>query len=142
MGSFCSKHDTHSGSQQVLGGGAQGQGYRSSADVRAAAAEAAERRLKQGQARGTHAANPKRGRLAAQLEASAKVAKTPATREEERLVHLLLVSDPATVTSLEPISRDAGIYDEFAHLGGIEGPNLRPQANGPPVPPRGGDTFI
>ena len=50
MGSLCSRPNTHSGSHQVLGGGApsssDARNYHSTTDTRAAAAEAAERRLK------------------------------------------------------------------------------------------------
>ncbi|KAF8140247.1 hypothetical protein EV363DRAFT_1393156 [Boletus edulis] len=72
MGSLCSRPGTHSGSHQVLGGPSSSntQNGQSSTEARAAAAEAAERRVKSAQARGTHASNPKRGHLAAQLEVS------------------------------------------------------------------------
>ncbi|KAF8445954.1 hypothetical protein L210DRAFT_2945575 [Boletus edulis BED1] len=85
MGSFCSRPGTHSGSHQVLGGPSSSntQNGQSSTEARAAAAEAAERRVKSAQARGTHASNPKRGHLAAQLEASKSVKPVPASRQEE-----------------------------------------------------------
>jgi len=51
-----------------------------------AAAEAAERRLKAAQARGTSSSNPNKGRLAAQLEASKVAKKVPETGPEERVV--------------------------------------------------------
>ncbi|KAH7930988.1 hypothetical protein BV22DRAFT_977338, partial [Leucogyrophana mollusca] len=91
MGSLCSKSSNHSGGHQVLGGAAsasdgQSQGYGSASDPRAAAAEAAERRLKAAQARGTHASNPNRGRLAAQVEASKAPKPVSDARQEERLV--------------------------------------------------------
>lgn len=74
MGSLCSKHDTHSGSQPILRGetAAGRRDYGSSTDARAAAAAAAERRLKSGQARGTgtRAGNSKAERLATQREPS------------------------------------------------------------------------
>jgi len=69
----------------VLGAGAaSSSNTQSTADARAAAAEAAERRLKSAQARGTHASNPKRGRLANQLEASKAAKPVPASRQEEQ----------------------------------------------------------
>ncbi|KAF8560370.1 hypothetical protein OG21DRAFT_1502671 [Imleria badia] len=90
MGSLCSRPGTHAGSHQVLGRGASSsnvQNYQSTTtDARAAAAEAAERRLKSAQARGTHASNPKRGRLASQLEASKSAKPVPASRQEGPLV--------------------------------------------------------
>ncbi|KAF9241367.1 hypothetical protein BU15DRAFT_73491 [Melanogaster broomeanus] len=93
MGSLCSKPGTHSGSHQVLGGGntassSNGQDYgaTTSPDARAAAAEAAERRLKSERTRGTHTSNPKRGRLTAQLQASKSAKPVPASRQEEPLV--------------------------------------------------------
>ncbi|KAG0708877.1 hypothetical protein DFH29DRAFT_794702 [Suillus ampliporus] len=91
MGSLCSKASAHSGGHQVLGSTAtrsngQDYGTTSPPDPRAAAAEAAERRMKTAQARGTNASNPNRGRLAGQVE-TAKVAKpVPTSREEEPLV--------------------------------------------------------
>ncbi|KAG2154864.1 hypothetical protein DEU56DRAFT_770854 [Suillus clintonianus] len=88
MGSLCSKSSVHSGGHQVLGStaGQPNDGTTPPPDPRAAAAEAAERRLKTAHARGTNASNPNRGRLAEQVEA-AKVAKpVPTPRDEERLV--------------------------------------------------------
>ncbi|KAH7911190.1 hypothetical protein BJ138DRAFT_1086051 [Hygrophoropsis aurantiaca] len=90
MGSLCSRSSSHSGGHQVLGGaipssGGPSQGY-GSASPRAAAADAAERRLKSAQARGTNASNPNRGRLAAQLEATKTRKPLPEARQEERLV--------------------------------------------------------
>ncbi|TFK57288.1 hypothetical protein OE88DRAFT_1614260, partial [Heliocybe sulcata] len=78
MGSLCSKSSTHSGGHTVLGSDAQvlgGDGPPASSsrgDPRSAAAEAAERRMKAAQARGTNASNPNQGRLAAQAEEAAK----------------------------------------------------------------------
>ncbi|KAN0100633.1 hypothetical protein V8E55_000617 [Tylopilus felleus] len=90
MGSLCSRPGTHSGSHQVLGGGAlsssNAPNYQSTTDARAAAVAAAERRLKSEQARGTHASNPKRGHLAAQLEASKSAKPMPTQREGLPLV--------------------------------------------------------
>ncbi|KAI6153575.1 hypothetical protein BKA82DRAFT_997190 [Pisolithus tinctorius] len=89
MGSLCSKRNTHSGSQQILGGSTTATGrqdYGSSADARAAAAAAAERRLKSGQARRIHAANPKGSRPATQQEASKGTRMPTSNREEEPLV--------------------------------------------------------
>ncbi|KIJ21734.1 hypothetical protein PAXINDRAFT_95248 [Paxillus involutus ATCC 200175] len=91
MGSLCSKgSNTVTGGHQVLSKNStsppDGQNYGSTTNPRAAAAEAAERRLKSEQARATHASNPKRGRLAAQLEASRSAKPVPASRQEEQLV--------------------------------------------------------
>ncbi|KIJ68433.1 hypothetical protein HYDPIDRAFT_81520 [Hydnomerulius pinastri MD-312] len=89
MGSLCSKPGTHSGGHQVLGGNTaspNAQNYGTTSNPRAAAAEAAERRLKSAQARGTNASNPKRGRLAAQLEASKSAKAVPTSRQEEQVV--------------------------------------------------------
>ncbi|KAH7883601.1 hypothetical protein F5I97DRAFT_1894228 [Phlebopus sp. FC_14] len=97
MGSLCSKPNAHSGSHQVLGG-ALLDGQEHAPDPRLAAAEAAERRLKSQHARGTHPSNPKRGRLAAQIEASKSARPVPASRQEEQLV----VSAPI-LTSLLPL---------------------------------------
>ncbi|KDQ63738.1 hypothetical protein JAAARDRAFT_189279 [Jaapia argillacea MUCL 33604] len=88
MGSLCSKSSTLSGGHTVLGSSSSSpQGAPAARpDPRSAAAEAAERRMKAAQARGTTTGNPNQGRLAAQLEANKKVAKVPEQREEERLV--------------------------------------------------------
>ncbi|KAG2044832.1 hypothetical protein BDR03DRAFT_937334 [Suillus americanus] len=90
MGSLCSKASAHSGGHQVLGSTAaqsnDGTTATPHSDPRAAAAEAAERRLKTAHARGTNASNPNRGRLAEQV-VTAKAAKpVPTPRDEERLV--------------------------------------------------------
>ncbi|KAJ3734905.1 hypothetical protein DFJ43DRAFT_1062115 [Lentinula guzmanii] len=87
MGSICSKPSTHSGGHTVLGSISDNNNDASrtnEADPRAAAAEAAERRLKASQMRGTHSSNPNRGKLAAQASKPAKV--TPEPEQEERLV--------------------------------------------------------
>jgi len=87
MGSFCSKPRTHQGGHQVLGstsGPSNPRNPPSSSDPRAAAAEAAERRLKAAQARGTVASNPNKGQLAAKAATKPKLAPEP--RQEERLV--------------------------------------------------------
>jgi len=89
MGSLCSKSSAHSGGHTVLGstpGAANAAGDASSPpNPRAAAAEAAERRLKTAQARGTHASNPKKGQLASQAAKQSSKFK-PEPREQERLV--------------------------------------------------------
>ncbi|KAG7099221.1 hypothetical protein E1B28_001088 [Marasmius oreades] len=85
MGSLCSKPDAHSGSHTVVGSsGPATQPHSNPEDRRNAAAEAAERRLKAAQERGTNASNPNRGQLAA--KAGKPVKFTPEQREEERLV--------------------------------------------------------
>ncbi|EIW64681.1 uncharacterized protein TRAVEDRAFT_139761 [Trametes versicolor FP-101664 SS1] len=90
MGSLCSKSGTVSGGHQVLGSasssGPTGQPDGTRPDPRAAAAEAAERRMKASQARGTHSANPNAGRLAAQLEAQKGAPRVPEPRQQEQLV--------------------------------------------------------
>ncbi|KAG1750007.1 uncharacterized protein EDB91DRAFT_1047118 [Suillus paluster] len=91
MGSLCSRASAHSGGHQVLGSTAaqsngQNYGTTSAPDPRAAAAEAAERRLKTAQARGTNTSNPNRGRLAGQVETAKAAKPEPTPREEERLV--------------------------------------------------------
>ncbi|EPQ60806.1 hypothetical protein GLOTRDRAFT_68774 [Gloeophyllum trabeum ATCC 11539] len=96
MGSLCSKSSTHNGghtvlgsnsSAQVLGGNAPSE-QSSRVDPRSAAAQAAERRMKEAQTRGTNASNPNQGRLAAQAEAAARNANKalPSEREDSRLV--------------------------------------------------------
>jgi len=82
MGSLCSKSGSHSGGHTVLPSSIPGGS--SPSDPRAAAAEAAERRLKEARARGTHASNPNQGKLAAQLATQSKI--VPEARQEERLV--------------------------------------------------------
>lgn len=68
-------------------GSADSEGRPPPSDARAAAAEAAERRQQAQKQRGTHASNPNQGKLAAQLEASRKAARTPeAPRQGEQLV--------------------------------------------------------
>ncbi|KJA29222.1 hypothetical protein HYPSUDRAFT_32609 [Hypholoma sublateritium FD-334 SS-4] len=76
MGSLCSKSSTLEGGHTVLGSGPVNSNAPASnrpgassqrTDPRAAAAEAAERRLKAAQARGTNTGNPKQGKLASQL---------------------------------------------------------------------------
>ncbi|ESK88881.1 hypothetical protein Moror_13243 [Moniliophthora roreri MCA 2997] len=89
MGSLCSKPGTHSGGHTVLGSSSSGnnpshQPAPAPADRRSAAAEAAERRMKAAQERGTNAANPNRGKLAAEASKPAKV--VPEQQQEERLV--------------------------------------------------------
>ncbi|KZT30394.1 hypothetical protein NEOLEDRAFT_1053173 [Neolentinus lepideus HHB14362 ss-1] len=96
MGSLCSKSSTHSGGHTVLGSnsaaqvlGGNGPSQQSSrVDPRSVAAEAAERRMKAAQARGTNTSNPNQGRLAAQAEAAARNASKgiPQRPQEDRLV--------------------------------------------------------
>ncbi|KIM85223.1 hypothetical protein PILCRDRAFT_817222 [Piloderma croceum F 1598] len=88
MGSLCSKSDSHSGGHRVLGS-ADGPSVSTSGPrpaPRSAAAEAAEARLKSAQARGTNASNPKRGVLAAKVEAAKSAKRVPEQRQEERPV--------------------------------------------------------
>lgn len=82
MGALCSKSNTHSGGHTLVGPSTTGQA--APGDARAAAAEAAERRLKSAQARGTHHSNPNEGRLAAKAAQPVKI--VPEERREERLV--------------------------------------------------------
>ncbi|KAF9069040.1 hypothetical protein BDP27DRAFT_1421246 [Rhodocollybia butyracea] len=88
MGSLCSKPSNHSGGHTVLGSTSGNDNGASDStnrgDPRLAAAEAAERRLKASQMRGTHSSNPNQGKLAAQASKPAKLAPEP--QEEERLV--------------------------------------------------------
>ncbi|KAJ4486181.1 hypothetical protein J3R30DRAFT_1466726 [Lentinula aciculospora] len=87
MGSLCSKPSTHSGGHTVLGSTSDNNNDASrmhQADPRAAAAEAAERRLKASQMRGTHSSNPSQGKLAAQASKPAKLVPEP--QREERIV--------------------------------------------------------
>ncbi|KZP31330.1 hypothetical protein FIBSPDRAFT_849823 [Athelia psychrophila] len=86
MGSLCSKSNSHSGGHQVLGSSAPEQPSGSRPSPNSAALAAAEARSKAAQARGTHANNPNRGKLAAKLEASKSAKQTAAPKEEERLV--------------------------------------------------------
>ncbi|KAL4243576.1 hypothetical protein ABKN59_001213 [Abortiporus biennis] len=84
MGSLCSKASNHStGDRQTLGSSNEDG---APSDPRAAAAIAAEQRLKASQARGTSASNPNRGKLAAQLEASKSAPRVPEPQQQERLV--------------------------------------------------------
>jgi len=70
MGSLCSKSTAMSGGHQILGSSTDTAPADHPVDRRAAAAEAAERRVKAEQGRGTQATNPKQGVLAAKLSAS------------------------------------------------------------------------
>ncbi|KAJ4484104.1 hypothetical protein C8R41DRAFT_769953 [Lentinula lateritia] len=97
MGSLCSKPSTHSGGHTVLGSTSDhnvGASRTNEADPRAAAVQAAERRLKASQMRGTHSSNPNQGKLAAQASKPAKV--VPESRQEERLVVSRAVNCPQT----------------------------------------------
>ncbi|KAF8626542.1 hypothetical protein AX15_004844 [Amanita polypyramis BW_CC] len=82
MGSLCSKSGVHSGVHSTVPL-VQRQAP-TAPDLRAAAAAAAEQRLKAAQARGTHTSNPNRGKLADQLTKQTKYA--PEARQEEQLV--------------------------------------------------------
>lgn len=83
MGSLCSKSGAHSSGHTVLASSSStNPGDPSRSDPRAAAAEAAERRLKAAHARGTSASNPNQGKLASQLAKPPK----PSTQQEENLV--------------------------------------------------------
>ncbi|KIK71026.1 hypothetical protein GYMLUDRAFT_254314 [Collybiopsis luxurians FD-317 M1] len=85
MGSLCSKPAHHSGGHTVLTSSDNNVVAGSNpSNPRTAAAEAAERRLKASQMRGTNASNPDRGKLASL--AAKPVKNTPEPREEERLV--------------------------------------------------------
>jgi len=84
MGSLCSKFSTSEGGHTVLGSGPHDAGDSSlnrPSDPRTAAAEAAERRAKLAQSRGT-----KGGKLAKQLAEQGSAKPGPQPREEERLV--------------------------------------------------------
>ncbi|KAH0590713.1 hypothetical protein H2248_000840 [Termitomyces sp. 'cryptogamus'] len=85
MGSLCSKPGNHTDGHHVLGShsGPTNPAGPSPSDPRTAAAEAAERRLKTAQARGTNPSNPHHGRLAAK---AGKLPKPTDPRQEERLV--------------------------------------------------------
>jgi len=87
MGSLCSKSSVYSEGHTVLGSSSEGHNAvpQSHSDPRAAAAEAAERRMKAAQARGTNSSNPKQGRLAAQV-AKQNSRVQPEPPQEERLV--------------------------------------------------------
>lgn len=125
MGSLCSKSSTLEGGHTVLGSGPVNSNAPASnrpgassqrTDPRAAAAEAAERRLKavgnshhecerlleplQAQARGTNTGNPKQGKLASQLakQNSAKPG-TQAQAEPAQLVVRSVVSNFLAVVS-------------------------------------------
>jgi len=79
----------HSGAGEVVGGDAQTLlDNRTSGrpNPRAAAAQAAEERMKAAQARGTNKSNPNRGLLAAKVEASKSAARTAEAQQPERLV--------------------------------------------------------
>jgi len=84
MGNLCSKSGTHSGGHVVLGSSSVTTNSAPPVDARAAAAEAAEQRMKAAQARGTNASNPNQGKLAAKVAANPK--RVPQARQEETLV--------------------------------------------------------
>ncbi|KAJ2920193.1 hypothetical protein MD484_g213, partial [Candolleomyces efflorescens] len=101
MGANQSKHggkkgksgQTLGGGKDVLGGGGGESAAptkdspRNAGDARAAAAEAAERRMKAQQERGTNASNPKQGQLAAQARQNAKsTLPPPSNQKDDRLV--------------------------------------------------------
>ncbi|RXW22942.1 hypothetical protein EST38_g2905 [Candolleomyces aberdarensis] len=78
------------GGKDVLGGGGGGSAAKDSPqnvdDPRVAAAEAAERRLKAQQERGTNASNPKQGQLAAQAARQKSNLPPPSNQKDDRLV--------------------------------------------------------
>lgn len=86
MGSLCSTADTHLGGHTVVSNAATTpvRSPPKPSSPRAAAAEAAERRLKEAQRRGTSLTNPKQGALAAQANKPVKFA--PESRKDEPLV--------------------------------------------------------
>jgi len=90
MGSLCSKQGIHSGTHFAVPLEPQVQrqtlnpSVQRPPDPRAAAAAAAEQRLKAAQARGTNTSNPNQGKLAAQLAKQSRF--TPEARQEEQLV--------------------------------------------------------
>ncbi|OSX67590.1 hypothetical protein POSPLADRAFT_1038074 [Postia placenta MAD-698-R-SB12] len=88
MGSMCSKSASLLGGRTVHDDPDEGNTPNGSrqTDPRAAAAEAAERRRKAEQSRGTQASNPNKGKLAANLEASKAAPRVPEPRQEEQLV--------------------------------------------------------
>ncbi|KAI1797862.1 hypothetical protein LXA43DRAFT_270883 [Ganoderma leucocontextum] len=90
MGSLCSKPGTVTGGHQVLGSGPSGPasttvGPSRPDDPRRAAAEAAERRQKEANARGVKSTNPHAGRLASKLEAQKSEPCAPEPSQPERL---------------------------------------------------------
>jgi len=103
MGSICSSTSNHTGGHTYVSASEQ-QGLRQpqrprvldenstggspggKPDSRTAAAEAAERRLKAAQARGSNRANPKHGVLSSKLVEANKPKRVPEPREEERIV--------------------------------------------------------
>lgn len=85
MGSLCSKSGIHADSEKVVGPVSDAANTVPLVDARKAAAEAAERRRKATQQRGTSASNINRGKLAAKVAANS-ARRMPEAREEERLV--------------------------------------------------------
>lgn len=109
MGSLCSKSSVHEGGHTLLDAGAANTAPPASrnlapSDPRTAAAQAAERRIQavsichyeylrllhrnhlQAQRKGINEANPKAGKLAAQLAKQSTSKAAPQTEREERLV--------------------------------------------------------
>jgi len=103
MGSICSSASNHTGGHtyvsaseqqsgrqpqqpRVLGENSTGGPPRGKPDARAAAAEAAEARLKAAQTRGNSRTNPKQGVLSSKLVEANKPKRVPEPREEERIV--------------------------------------------------------
>ncbi|KAE9411108.1 hypothetical protein BT96DRAFT_802261, partial [Gymnopus androsaceus JB14] len=83
--SICSKPSAHSGGHTVLSASDNdAETANSHVDPRAAAAEAAERRLKASQMRGTNSSNPNQGKLAAQASKTPRLTAEP--QQEERIV--------------------------------------------------------
>jgi len=85
MGSLCSKSSNLQGGHVVLSETTNVDGRPAPPDARIAAAEAAERRLKEAQRKGVHDANPKRGRLAEQLAQQNRGAPEP--QLPERIIY-------------------------------------------------------
>ncbi|KAH8835738.1 hypothetical protein DL96DRAFT_1702707 [Flagelloscypha sp. PMI_526] len=105
-------------SRRVLGAGeGSTKPTNSGRNPNAAAAEAAERRLKASQARGTHASNPRRGELAAKANKPAR--NEPEPRQEERIVvrhcfaqHSRLILTPAIVGLGDALLRQIHPYQD------------------------------
>ncbi|KAF9526445.1 hypothetical protein CPB83DRAFT_857824 [Crepidotus variabilis] len=93
MGNLCSKSLNHEGGHVILssetsgGNAARSQGASAPPNPRAAAAEAAERRIKAAQTRGIHGSNPNRGKLSDQLAKQNSSKVSPEEQIPERLVY-------------------------------------------------------
>jgi len=93
MGNICGKPSDHTGGHTLISSSPStpsavgGAPANSSSNPRAAAALAAEQRLKANQNRGTHTSNPNKGKLAGQLANTKKPqASGPANSREDQLV--------------------------------------------------------